>query len=438
MPCASCGKKLKYEMFTRHYCGFCGVNLCKRCLRIHKAKEQPEIEEAKWFWDRYKEKINARKFKCPKCNNRLIVQFFPALFLVVFVVISMLMTSLVLSVNMVEEEVEWDKTGPTPFPDGGEGNYVKLFGRINSSREIVLEPAWNSTGWVLDDPWNVTDFDLTNRDHTIHVNMSDFEAIIAREKYESYRNGDLVYVVGTIYFENGTRCIHAEAVAYDYDIYWRSIELYHSALRVVVFPSALVLAILCELMAVRWIFPYINRNLDFPKPDVMDDSIRALDRDRISGLEKSNAGIVIRSMIHICWVLFLAFAVIWCAIYFSICTGTDFIFNDTREFLAFLVDFFILSLLNSISLAILFFCHPRMLEKMDVSRKGLYFRFGFDNGEFLAWSDIENAKENTFSITVVTAVYGEISFPFIRKKIRDEIISRIETETYRSADFRDI
>ncbi|MCK4613966.1 MAG: hypothetical protein KAU14_04110, partial [Thermoplasmata archaeon] len=262
-----------------------------------------------------------------------------------------------MTIQSLEEELEWDEMDTVPFEETEDGEYVKILGRINSTQDVVLERQKYENGATY---WNVTDFNLTYQNHSIFVDMSDYDSIIWNNSFKRYRNGDLIYVVGTIYFEGENRGIHAETIVYDSEVYSDMFDSFYVAFMVIVAVFCVMLGVVLSMILPRLIFPKRRTNIDFPKSNVPDHS-----PPEYLSIPRSRIQIVMNTLTYLCWILFIASILAWIITLCALFNLIDFDVDLNSVFYL-----FIASLINSIILAFVLSSYPNFLESVLPARDG--------------------------------------------------------------------
>ena len=228
MPCASCGRKARFESILYLYCRTCRVHICHRCMT--NPNRLPGRRARSFLRNRGYDP------RCPTCGKRGKVgrSWFSVtcILLVMIWLVLLVGGALEETIRHGREERAWDEMDMVPFEDAVPGFYVKVAGRIDSPEERVIH------GYISEDGRRIihhTNFNLTYHHERILVNTSGVTLILFESEERVYQSGDLAFVAGTVLEENGTRYMMADVIVYDLEIFSGNFESLRAAKRCFLF-----------------------------------------------------------------------------------------------------------------------------------------------------------------------------------------------------------
>ena len=324
--------------------------------------------------------------------------------------VPLIIAILIFGVQQEEERYEWDEMKVVPFENTTEGEYVKIVGRINETDDFQLKRDEDSNGKK-----NVlfSNFNLSYLNESIVVNISNYDFIIPPDGNDNFLNGDLIFVVGTIYFENGTRSIHAKNIVYDHSIYASTFEEYYASLIAIIGALCLVSGWIAshrpEALKSRW----RSRN-----PKIKDFQYTPHKSDEKPDLPRNWGLLIVKGILYVCGPLYFIFLVAEFYLFFAVLNIIDFDVHETH--LYFLLLF---SVINASTFTPIFVFHTEYLENVAASQNGIYFQYLFRDVSFYKWEEIENIGEDPFALLLKPINEKSIRLDVFSKKRRSEIIT---------------
>lgn len=333
---------------------------------------------------------------------------------------------LLMAIEDVKDDLEWDTMEVVPFENAEDREYVKVVGRINSTQDVALERIMYSNG---SRDWNVTGFYLEYGNDSMYVNMSWYDTIVpnwgvnktVRNQNASYLNGDLVYIVGLIYFEDGERCILARIVVYDIDVFKDLWPSYYTAAIVVTVAISLHLFLPIPGLVLRvWASLKSGKKAQDDRNPPKNETTHPDDPE-------PPPNYLTRTMILFLVILTcstILVEAIWLRIYLGLWNVVDYQVGFT-----FMFQFLMISLLNNMLLGFILLLYPRILDTTIISDDGLFYRFGFSSGQFMDWENVEEIKMSTFGTTLVMKDTRVLELPLLDSKKRSMIKRYVEKAT---------
>ena len=364
-------------------CTKCKTLVCYSCMRI--------LDEAD---------------VCPRCEETC--DHFPVQVILVialsFTIALSAWTFVHWGVSDIERAFEWDTMEVVPFEEGVRGERVKVFGRIEGDRDVVL---FYNESEIKSKRWDVTDFNLTYRNETIPVFISYYKSIIPkdwdRSANGSYENGDLVYVVGIIEKRNGVRTLRAERVVYDEGVYEETFQQYRAAAWVV----GVGLISVMTFMLHPWQWKLVRRWRAGRSTPHIDNS-QLPDRIESYRFARSWARTIVGGIFFVTTPFFIAIASANVFVFLAVTGFIDYTITESVTERTFLVG---IPIAFTFAMTGVLFFDSRTLHSIDITEEGVIYQYPKCDIERIPWEEIVDV-EGTNRLIITSRARGILCLTF--------------------------
>jgi hypothetical protein len=405
MTCPSCGRRSPLSPITQFFCSKCRSLLCRGCLT---RKEGNLI--------------------CPTCERNISSPGSAGFAFIGVIILLSMIIGMQSAITTVEDDLAWDSLEVVPFENAEDRSYIKIAGRIDSGSNITLDRVIHPNGAR---EWRVMDFNLTYGNASIFVNMSDFDTIARNDANDhpngSYLDGDLVYVVGLVYYEGDNISILAYYVAYDTEIFDGLFKSYNFAAFTVVLGALPMTFILVSPPISRMLFPQLKRIIPTPQKDVPTsradpkisdgppafkptDPLPLLSRRIEKGVLISIVVLGISSLFGIILLIRLILDSE------NILSSID-VWNSFLSLLLFTLG-------SSFLYGIILSIYPNLLIHVEPTEFHLHYAFGFGPIQMMKWDTITEIERVPYGHRLTTSDNVILLFPIFNTTVRRDIERR--------------
>jgi len=323
----------------------------------------------------------------------------------------------------LRDETEWDRMEIVSFETAQNGSYVKIMGRINSTEDVVIRKYEENEK----NRWHYWDFDLMYLNESIFVNMSRVDSIEFEDSKNEYRNGDVVFVVGTIGVcreDNDTRWIMADVVVYDTDVMDDFFENMKVAMLTV---GSIMVFVLCWMAYMSNPFTFRKPLINEGFPKVAAPPRRVPEESRITE-EQQRIFQPLRIPLLVCGTIYLITVLVLAVVnlyIFNFIPWLELESPDSFDFETTLGILFMLGLINIVFLGAIVHVYPRVVPRFSVANSGLFYAFGLSELEFVPWEDVDHVSKGFFVQRLHLKDNDDIPIILWNRVLKREMISRI-------------